>query len=597
MAKTEAAKNLPTALAACCLALSVHAAPPQLQLSANGATGTLELSPDTPVTLQVSLDPGDSAGQEADWWLYADTPLGRFSWVYPHGWSAGEQRTLRAPLVEVAPYTLLSQPLPYGFYEVHFAIDDSVRDEQWSSELQLRVGGAQPPAERVELCRFFYSETQMGDNPQVTITNPTDTPLELAVEVTPAAGGTPLRVNQGTTGAGETQSYSIAYIADRSGVQGAFTARFTTPSGDGVEGVECSSNLVAHRVESCGDRQGVFTHEPLEPAAYFQINPIGGINPSGHTFATGHTYLMLNDRWSPQPIYAPADVTVTEVSRGTSNDDGSTDHSIQFHPCAELRGFYNHVTELAPALTERLAPFDQCTTSPYAEICSQQADVPITAGTLIGYAGGPNTGSAALDFGLRDYRAEPIAYANPQRLVSSEELYVACPYDYYQEGAAREQLRARLAVASHGQPLCGSVAYDRPGTAQGRWYLAGSDSVVEDDHLALMPANTDPELIGVLSVGNADLGTDGYYFDYTAEGRVNRPFDQVTADGHTYCYDRLRSRTRSVESGNAEALPGILFLRMEDAERIIVERSVGVVVCPADPDTLTLSPLAVAFER
>ena len=584
-----------------CLWASGASASPQLELTANGVTDTLDLSPDTPIALQASLDPGDRAGHAADWWIHADTPFGRFSWVYPDGWVVGDRRTVSAPLIEVPPYTLSTGALPEGTYTIHFAVDDNadgIRDAHWSTTLQLRVGGAaQSSNEEVELCRFLYTEAQLQENPTVTVTNPTAEPLDLAVEVIPATGGTTVRLSQGSTPAGDTMNYSVAYIAEQSGVDAPFTARFTTQPGDGVEAVDCSSNLIAHRIPSCGDLMAPFTTEPLEPDAYFQINPIGGINPGGHTFATGHTYLMLTDRWSPREVYAPADVTVTEVSRGTSFDDGSVDHSIQFYPCAELHGFFNHVTELAPALTDHLAPFGDCVTSPYAEICSQQSDIRIAAGTLIGYAGGPATGSAALDFGLRDYRADPILYANPDRLENWRELYVACPYDYYEEGSAREQLQDRLAVASHGEPLCGSVAYDRPGTAQGRWFLAGSSGAYEPEHIALMPANTDPDTIGVLSIGNADIGTDGYYFDYEYTGRINLSFDQVTADGHTYCYDQLRSRTPTVASGNAEALPGILFLRMDDAEHLTLERATGAAACPADPDSLVFTSAAVAFER
>ncbi len=190
--------------------------------------------------------------------------------------------------------------------------------------------------------------------------------------------------------------------------------------------------------------------------------------------------------------------------------------------------------------------------------CSKQVSIEVSVGKLLGYAGGGGQGSAALDFGLRDSRLDPIFYANTQRVVNSDQLYVACPYDYYadtgesgadtgesgadtgENGSVRDILQAKLQNVRTTPPVCGTVALDEVNTAQGRWYLVGSSDSSENDHIALVPSNKQPATVAVLSIGNSSIGTDAYYFDFQSTGLVNLAFDQVTADGNIYCWDRLR---------------------------------------------------------
>lgn len=78
-----------------------------------------------PVNLTVSLGPGQLTGQMADWWIYAETPDGVFSWTYPDGWAAGFS-PLQLPLIDVPPFTLWDSGLPEGEYTFHFGIDENV---------------------------------------------------------------------------------------------------------------------------------------------------------------------------------------------------------------------------------------------------------------------------------------------------------------------------------------------------------------------------------------------------------------------------------------------------------------------------------------
>jgi len=293
--------------------------------------------------------------------------------------------------------------------------------------------------------------------------------------------------------------------------------------------------------DPCGSQTAFFTVEPLEPGAYSQIDPLGATNPSDHTFPTVHTYMMLTDNTVPSPVYAPGNMALTNVAMTQNLSDGSSDYSISFSPCTEVTGYFLHITTLTTDILDKVGDFSDCATYSNYRYCYKDVSIEMTAGTLLGYAGGPNSSSGALDFGLRDSRITPIYYVNPDRLVNDDQLYVVCPYDYYEAGAVRNNLYAKLRIARTDDPVCGTVALDVQNTAQGRWYLEGSTGSGEADHLALVPSNKTPLTVGVLSVGNSSVGTDAYYFDFASSGLINRSFSAISFDGNIYCFDNLRT--------------------------------------------------------
>ncbi len=363
-----------------------------------------------------------------------------------------------------------------------------------------------------------------------------------------------------------------------------------------------SQASVAANAASCGNSRQWFSVDPLEADAYWQIDPLGATNPSGHTFPTVHTYMMLSDNTVPRDVFAPADIDITQINVVENLSAGGTDYSLNFSLCPELSGYFDHLSALNQSLVDSLGEQSQCQQymagSDEYRFCSYWVSVSVPVGTRLGSAGG-GTGqlSAALDFGLRDQRITALTYANPERLVNSDQHYVVCPYDYYSPGPVKAGLVAKLAVARQDQPFCGTVALDVPGSAQGRWYLQGSTDFGENDHLALVPSNKAPATVGVLSVGNSSVGTDAYFFDFQDEGSRNRRFSAIGADGQTYCYDSLRNREASIASGNGQGLPGILFLQMTDSESLILERSTALLACPEDTGVLSFGVDAVAFER
>ncbi len=337
---------------------------------------------------------------------------------------------------------------------------------------------------------------------------------------------------------------------------------------------------------SCGEQPFFYTVAPMDDADYVSIQPLGAVNPPDHTFPTVHTYMMLTDNTRAVPVYAPGDVTITQIAV-------TNVYSITFSSCTEVYGYYDHVSTLADDMAAQLIPASICQWNFVPEgLTPYCVNIAVNAGTLLGYIGGPDSdGSAALDFGARDARVDATSFID-DRLATQN---VVCPYDYYEPGAVKDLLMSKLQVLRTAEPICGTIDVDVPDTAMGRWFLAGTtagnfDS--ESDHLALVPSNFDPD-VGVLSVGNSTVGTKPYLFDFAFSGQARRHFADISADGKMYCFDDLRDGS---DGFFAHATAGYLFLKMTSNTTLTLER-MPEGSCPDSPDSLMFSTAAVDFER
>ena len=97
-------------------------------IKANGQDGSITVSPSTPVSINISVDSGDKAGQNADWWIAVKTPFAPpgdwYTYVHPTGWMPGVNFCAQAGLFDLAPFEVLNMPLPVGTYTFYFALDD-----------------------------------------------------------------------------------------------------------------------------------------------------------------------------------------------------------------------------------------------------------------------------------------------------------------------------------------------------------------------------------------------------------------------------------------------------------------------------------------
>lgn len=370
-----------------------------------------------------------------------------------------------------------------------------------------------------------------------------------------------------------------------------------------VSSVELSVEAVIPQTPgSCGNGAEFFSVSPLESDAYTQIDPLGATNPSGHTFPTVHTYMMLADNAVARDVFAPAQLTLSQVSKIENLSSGGTDYSINFTPCPEITGYFDHLSSLNSEIDSQLAPFENCNQyfagMDEYRFCYQFVSINIESGYRLGTVGGlAGQGSAALDFGLRDTRITPLHYANPSRLGNSDQTYVVCPYDYFEPGDARTTLFEKLANARTDTPVCGTVEHDVDNTLQGRWYLSGTNDSGEGDHIALVPSNKQPTTTGVLSIGNSDVGTDAYFFDYRGSGFINRKFSEIDQFDTIYCWDALRNRESALTTGNSQALLGIIFIKLVDENNLILQRSTQQSSCPANGGALSFDSNAISFER
>lgn len=127
----------------CQVLVTNRVAQPVPDVKINGQDGPLVLSPSDPLSLSVSLDPGEQAGREADWWLGAYVPgFGWFSMVIPEGWKAGIYPCVQIPLFKLLPVELFTVQLPEGDYFFFMALDDNadgVPDATWLDYVAVSV--------------------------------------------------------------------------------------------------------------------------------------------------------------------------------------------------------------------------------------------------------------------------------------------------------------------------------------------------------------------------------------------------------------------------------------------------------------------------
>ena len=95
-------------------------------IKANGSDGPITVSPSDSVSITISLNAGDKAGQNADWWIAVSTPSGDwYTFVYPGlNWLPGVNLCAQTGLFDLAPYEVLNRTLPVGTYTFYFALDN-----------------------------------------------------------------------------------------------------------------------------------------------------------------------------------------------------------------------------------------------------------------------------------------------------------------------------------------------------------------------------------------------------------------------------------------------------------------------------------------
>ena len=120
-------------------------ADPAPDVKINGSDVDLTLAAGTPLDITLGLEAGSLFGQNADWWVHAQTPFGNF-WLLPTlTWtpSFAPLLLLQFPLVDFAGVNVLSGAvIPTGTYVITFYVDDDadgVFDGTWSDAVSVTV--------------------------------------------------------------------------------------------------------------------------------------------------------------------------------------------------------------------------------------------------------------------------------------------------------------------------------------------------------------------------------------------------------------------------------------------------------------------------
>ncbi len=101
---------------------------PLPDIQANGSDDPLTIKSGDILSITVSLDSGNSTGENADWWVVAHTPFSPPGDWYHYdlelGWVPGIAVTHQGPLADLSPYEVLNVTgLPAGNYAFYFGVD------------------------------------------------------------------------------------------------------------------------------------------------------------------------------------------------------------------------------------------------------------------------------------------------------------------------------------------------------------------------------------------------------------------------------------------------------------------------------------------
>jgi hypothetical protein len=351
----------------------------------------------------------------------------------------------------------------------------------------------------------------------------------------------------------------------------------------------------------CGDTP-YFTVLPVAPADFNAITVFGGFGAPGHVLPTAHGGMYLAR--TGVTLRSPGAIEVTQLRRVTyvssPTRQGVTDFAIEYRACREVTGWFGHVASLSAAFPESALQWRNCqtysTSDETVETCSAQPDnITFDPGEVMGTAG-VSTSTLGLDVGLMDARVNNF-YVSPQRHPPPT-FHAICAWDQF-DASSQSVLYARLfdpfrapMTPASGTPRCGTMQVDVAGTAKGVWAEQGISGVQignETRYITLADYPYRPQEQLILSLGPANLGAMMGIVPRLTSGRVNRAFEQVSADGAIHCY------------GPSVTHVGTSWLVALAANGpLSIERrahTVGASPCLSDPSTWSFSAARVTLVR
>jgi hypothetical protein len=295
----------------------------------------------------------------------------------------------------------------------------------------------------------------------------------------------------------------------------------------------------ANEPESPPDEEtepAVLTVCPVAIDKITDLEPLGAMQPAGHTIPTDHVYFYTRWTYGEQPVYpapvlpvfAPGDGTVTWILRGQGRED---DAKIMIQMNRKVYYYLDHVV-LDSAIV---------------------VGTKVTAGNVIGISNG-----LAVDLGIVNEGISLPGFVRPERY-GWQTLHTDSPYKYFSE-----PLRAQLysLVRRNAPDKDGRIDYDIRGALIGNWFhesVPPSESMMPPawpKHLAFCPDSNEPTEMRI-SIGGT-ISSPGEF----KPSPTDPPFDRVTpATG------RVVYHLNYTEFGYF----GLMLVQLTDDTHLIVE--------------------------
>jgi hypothetical protein len=350
---------------------------------------------------------------------------------------------------------------------------------------------------------------------------------------------------------------------------------------------------------SCSDLTPTLTALPIDLSLVQSIIPLGTFDSSakGPT-PIDHLFFPPVTDGVDALIVAPADLAIYKILWQTFPSTGKQLGSVYLKICDDVTMFFSHVNSLNDTLAALLTD-DVCSQSTAdgesITDCNWEGTTTISAGETIGTTYSALDGGN-FDWGMRDARTASTIDARLTAMMNGDE-YVVCPVDYYTDATLKAALETKLQRERASTPYCGFIEAGTYGAAMGRWFEPGLTSYASADvqkAIGFFPAvrSDTVQLIAVRS--GSGLQSGNYYFTYTSSGQNNRNFDDVTADGNTYCYDTLFDHPLS---GSANTLAGAFYLQIVSATEMRVEFNAEASACLDSPNAFTFTSDQKTFHR
>jgi hypothetical protein len=308
-------------------------------------------------------------------------------------------------------------------------------------------------------------------------------------------------------------------------------------------------DLVGPAADDCSSAP-LFSVSPVEMRDIELVTVVGSLGAPGHTIPTPQVGIYLENEGAV--VRAPAAMQITALRRTnyvrSPNRQGKQDYTVDFQVCKQIAGWFGHLTTLSSAVpvTDSWKECDNYSTAAETiETCTAKLKgVTVTAGQVIGTGGlSKALGLMGLDFGVTDSRVDNGFVANWRYSVPVRQAI--CSWDRFEPGVqaqiyAKLKDPGRLTTVVAGEPRCGTMKVDVANSAKGVWAPPSATTRLqgnETEYITLANYPYRPEDRLALSLGPVTLGASvAVIARGSTTGRVNRPFDLVTADGVIYCY-------------------------------------------------------------